>query len=55
MHMRKVDKVLDDDITESRWAKMAQKVMLHDKQILRLPTKTAGLVSGSTGNSSGGH
>ena len=37
--MRKVDKVLDDDITESRWAKM----------------QDAGLVSGSTGNSSGGN
>ena len=45
----------DDDITKSTWAGMAEKVMLDDKQILRLPTKTAGLVSGSTGNSSGGH
>ena len=55
--MRKVDYVLetDDDITESRWAKMAEKVMLDDKQTLRNTTKTAGLVSGSTGNSSGGH
>ena len=34
---------------------MAEKVMLDDKQILRLPTKTAGLMSGSTGNSPGGH
>ena len=30
---------------------MAEKVMLDDKQTLRITTKTAGLVSGSTGNS----
>ena len=34
---------------------MAEKVMLDDKQTLRNTTKTAGLVSGSTGNSSGGN